>query len=225
MSGDWSSDYSADFGGSAGVAAAGSQPILFSQAAQAMLAGEVVRLALGVRLDFADGTMRVWCGQGQHVAGDGTIWQGLGSLASIEGLEASSNMQTESITMTLSGLDISQNAPNGMGPSLLKLARQETAMIRGRTCAVYALLRGANEQPLDTPYIVGVYLMDSAPLVVDAEARSMSIPLTAEPLFATKHLPPIALVTNEDQQAAFPGDRIFERIALLTGRQTVIWNS
>lgn len=200
------------------------QSIVFSRTAQAMVSGHIVRMALGVRFDFADGVMRVWTGQGQHIAGDGTSWIGLGGLASIDGLEASANMQTEAITLTLSGLQLAANMEPD-GKSFLDLARDEVNQIRGRTCAVYALMRDGSEQAMDTPYLIGLYLMDSASLVVDSETRTISIPLKCEPLFATKHIPPIALVTDQDQQNAYPGDKVFERVALLTGRQTVIWAS
>jgi hypothetical protein len=191
------------------------QPVVFSAAAQAMLSGHVVRAAFGAWFDFTSGPERVWLGEGTYIATDGTVWSGLGGFASIDGEDLSWGLSTDSVTLKLSGLD----------PSFVSETRAQAKEIRGRKCGIYQLLRDSNEQSLDAPYLVQLYFMDNATFSVDGGTDQLIISMTIEPLFTTKHLPAFALVTDQDQQRKFPGDKIFERIALLSGRQTTIWAS
>lgn len=191
------------------------QEIYFSETVQQMVSGRNVNVALGVWFDFTSGIERVWLGRGTFTAKDGTEWSGLGELASIDGIAATAGLSTEPITMTLSGLDA----------TLLDLTRSQASEIRGRRCGIYILTFDENFQPLDTPYLVELYLMDKASFTVDGDSRSVSITVTAEPLFSTKHVPRFALMTDQDQQTKYPGDKVFERVALLAGRQTLVWSS
>lgn len=191
------------------------QEVYFSETVQQMLSGRNVHVALGVWFDFTGGVERVWLGRGTFTAKDGTEWSGLGELAQIDGIAATAGLSTDPITMTLSGLDT----------TLLDMTRSQAAEIRGRRCAVYIHTFDENFQPLDTPCLVELYLMDKASFTVDGDSRSVSITVTAEPLFSTKHVPRFALMTDQDQQTRYPGDKVFERVALLSGRQTLVWSS
>ena len=189
--------------------------IFFSQSVQEMLEGRNIYAALGVWFDFASGEERVWLGRGTFTARDGTEWSGLGELAAVDGIQSSAGLSTEPITMTLSGLDT----------SILDMTRAQASEIRGRRCGVYLLMFDENAQPIDSPYLIDLYLMDKANFTVSGETRQMSITVTAEPLFSTKHIPRFSLMTDQDQQTRYPGDKIFERVSLLAGRQTVVWSS
>lgn len=189
--------------------------LYFSEAVQEMLSGRNVHVALGVWFDFASGVERVWLGRGTFTAKDGTQWSGMGELAAIDGVAAAAGLSTEPITLTLSGLDT----------TILDITRQQASEIRGRRCGVYILMFDATFAPLDAPYLVELYLMDKASFTVEGESRQMSISVIAEPLFSTKHVPRFSLMSDQDQQTKYPGDRIFERVALLAGRQTIVWSS
>lgn len=188
--------------------------IYFSQSVQTMLEGKEVRTSMGVRFDFASTTTRIWLGQGSITHG-GLEWLGMGRLASIEGMQMSPMLSTDPINMTLSGVDA----------MLMNEVRNQATEIRGRTCGLYLLMFDSNWQPLDDPYLIEQYLMDKASYTVDGETSTMSISLIAEPLFASKYIPQSSFVTDQDQKSQYPGDRIFERVALMAGRQTVIWSA
>lgn len=189
--------------------------LFFSETVQEMLEGRNVFTAMGVWFDFTSGEDRIWLGRGTFTARDGTVWSGLGELASIDGIQSSAGLSTEPITMTLSGVDT----------EILDLTRAQASEIRGRRCGVYILMFNETGQPIDEPYLIDLYLMDKASFTVSGETREMSITVTAEPLFSTKHVPKFSLMTDQDQQTRYPGDRIFERVALMAGRQTVVWSS
>lgn len=189
--------------------------LFFSETVQEMLEGRNVFTAMGVWFDFTSGEDRIWLGRGTFTARDGTVWSGLGELASIDGLQSSAGLSTEPITMTLSGVDT----------EILDLTRAQASEIRGRRCGVYILMFNETGQPIDEPYLIDLYLMDKASFTVSGETREMSITVTAEPLFSTKHVPKFSLMTDQDQQTRYPGDRIFERVALMAGRQTIVWSS
>lgn len=190
------------------------QEVYFSQTVQEMVSGRNVHVALGIKFDFASETIRCWTGRGTFTAADNTEWLGLGELASIDGVQASAIVSVEPVTITLSGLDA----------TLMELTRQQATEIRGQRCGVYILCFDENWKPLDDPYLVELYLMDKATFSVDGDSRTMSITVTAEPLFYTKHVPLTSYMTDQDQQRKYPGDKVFERVALLAGRQTVIWS-
>lgn len=188
--------------------------VYFSSTVQTMLAGHEVRAAIGIRLDFTSGTVRAWVGQGTVTHG-GLDWLGLGQFASIDGLQMSPMLSTDPVTMTLSGLDT----------TLMNEVRNQATEIRNRTCGVYLLMFGSDWKPLDTPYLIEQYIMDKATYTVDGETSTMSVSLVAEPLFASKYVPATSYITNQDQQAKYAGDKIFERMTLMSGRQTVIWSA
>lgn len=187
--------------------------LYFSGTVAEMLAGREVRMAIGVWLNFASQQMRVWAGRGAFTDGSGNTWNGLGEFAQISGLQGSSMLSVDPVTMTLSGID----------STLIGLARNQATEITGRQCGVYYLMFDANWQLLDTPYLAELYLMNKASLAVDGDSRTMVISLSAEPLFYSKHVPPVAFMTDADQQRKYPGDTIFQRVPLLNGRQTVYW--
>lgn len=190
------------------------QEIYFSETVQEMVSGRNVHVTLGVKFEFASETVRCWLGRGTFTAADNTEWIGLGEVASIDGVQASAIVSIDPVTITLSGLDA----------SLMEMTREQATEIRGRRCGVYILCFDENWQALDEPYLVELYLMEKATFSVDGESRTMSITVTAEPLFYTKHIPLTSFVTDQDQQRKYPGDKVFERVALLAGRQTVFWS-
>jgi len=188
--------------------------LYFSTTVAAMLAGHEVRASIGVQFNFASSTMRVWQGRGSFTDNSNNSWQGLAEFATISGLQGSSMLSVDPVTMTLSGIDT----------TLMEVVRNQASEITGQTCGVYFLTFGESWELLDDPYLIELYLMDRATFSVDGESRTMTVNLSAEPLFYSKHIPPVAYMTDADQQRKYPGDTIFERVPLLMGKQTVYWN-
>jgi len=189
------------------------QDLYFPKTVEQMLAGHEVRMSVGVWFDFESQPMRVWQGRGAFTDPGGNTWNGLGAFGRITGLQGSSMLSVDPITMTLSGLDA----------TMANVARQQADELRGRRCGVYLISFDDNWALLDNPYLLELYLMDKATLSVDGETRTLVITLSAEPLFFSKHIPPVAMITDADQQRKYPGDTIFKRVPLLNGRQTIYW--
>lgn len=186
-----------------------SEPLIFSTAAQMLLAKQFVQMAVAVQLDLLNETLRLWRGQGGVTTNDGREWEGLGALGNISGLHFGYEAATNPITMTLSGLD----------NELAQVARDQESQMRGRTVSVYALLFDEDWRPIDMPYLCQMAIIDRASLKYSDD--SYVLELTAEPLFASKHLPALNLVTDADQQSRYPGDKIFERVGFT---HTIFWS-
>lgn len=189
--------------------------LYFSSTVETMLGGHQVQSSLGVWFDFSSGAERVWLGKGSVTTNDGNTWLGMGNLANITGLQGSYMLSTDPVEMTLSGLD----------SQLMTSVRSQSTEIRGRKCGIYLLMFNGNWTPLDNPYLIELYLMDKASFTVDGDSRSMTVTLVAEPLFSQKHIPATAFMTDQDQQYKYSGDKIFERVPLMAGRQTVVWST
>ncbi|MGD9545046.1 MAG: hypothetical protein AB7F41_14590 [Methylocystis sp.] len=185
------------------------QPIVFSDAAQLVLAGQRVAAAVAVKLELASETLNLWLGNGSIRSNDGQAWEGLGRFGAISGLEFGAKAATQPISMTLSGLDA----------ELAAIARSQYSQMRGRRVSVYALLFDETKRPIDYPYLCMLATIDSASLKRRGDAFVLEV--AAEPIFNTKHMPALNLVTDADQQARYPGDRIFDRSAY---PHSLYWN-
>jgi hypothetical protein len=177
------------------------QPLVFSDAAALLLSGASINRALAVRIELPGETLNLALGHGSIVTNDGTRWTGLGDFGGIDGLDFGPNAPTEAITLTLSGLNA----------ELAKYAREDSIDIRGSLVSVFVLLFDAQWQPVDLPYLCQVAQVDQPSLKRSGDTYVMEV--TAEPPTSSKHIPALNLVTDADQQARYPGDRIFERAA------------
>lgn len=186
-----------------------SDPLIFTAAAEMLLTGQVVNMAVAVKLDLLDETLRLWRGHGAIETNDGQSWEGLGKFGDISGMDFSPDAATEPLTMTLSGLDA----------EIANAARHQQTHMRGRTVSIYVLLFDVAFQPLDMPYLCQMAIIDRG--VLRSSGDSFTLELTAEPLFASKHIPALNLVTDADQQARYPGDKVFERVSYT---HTIYWN-
>ncbi|PPD10288.1 MAG: hypothetical protein CTY36_00405 [Methylocystis sp.] len=190
--------------------AAGSGSLVFSDAAQLVLAGQRVGATLGVKMELASETLNLWLGHGRVRSNDGQEWEGLGQLGGISGLEFGALAATQPITLTLSGLDA----------GLANTAREQNSQMRGRRVSVFALLFDQSVQPIDLPYLCMLATIDHASMKRSGDAYVLQV--VAEPIFNTKHIPSLNLVTDADQQSRYPGDRIFERSAYV---HAIFWGS
>lgn len=220
----------------------------FTSTVQTMLGGREVHIALGVKFEFLSSTEYIWLGRGTFKDSSGNQWLGMGEMASLDGLQFTNNLSVDPVTMTLSGvpLNLLNNAnPSATGQntiqsvnagtagtglvgptkSFLQLVKDQANEIRNRYCGIYLLTFDSSFQQLDVPYLTERYVMDKASYSVDGESQTVSITVYAEPLFSTKHIPATAFMSNADQQRKYAGDKIFERVCLLSGKQTVVWSA
>lgn len=194
-------------------------PIFFSETAQALLSGHVVRATLGVRLDLLSETLFL-CEGDSFTDNAGQAWTGLGLLGSISGVSVGAEIATAPLQMTLSGVVGNEMLRSEVYPAFARAISASNSEIVGRRAVVYLHLFDATAMtPIDFPYMLQIYQMGNAVFAFDGAAGSATLTVPADPLFGGKHIPPLNLVSDADQQAKYPGDRIFERMGW---RKTVI---
>lgn len=177
---------------------------------RAALAGEVIRVAPLVFLDYTSGAVRCWAGAGDRVFG-GQTWLGLGDLGSISDIEQPVNGTAPQVTLTLAGVK----------PEWVPRVRNAQAEVKNRTCIIYLQHFDADWQPLDTPLAVFTGLMDT--ITIEApDAMTRKVTLTVEWLFARRGIAPFAYLTDEDQRGLFAGDRGLEFMASMQNK-SVVW--
>jgi hypothetical protein len=183
--------------------------IVFSEAAQAILSGQRVGAAVAVKLELANETLNLWLGNGRVRSNDGQYWEGLGRFGGISGLEFGAKASTRPIAMTLSGLDA----------RLAGMARSEYSGMQGRRVSVYALVFNQKMKCIDLPYLCMLATIENAGMRRSGDRFVLE--LNAKPIFNTKHMPALNLVTDADQQTRYPGDKIFDRAAY---PHSLFWN-
>lgn len=176
-------------------------PILFSDAAQRMLEGQTVQACFGVKLELINETL--FLAQGTSFTDNaGQRWQGLGALGNISGVQVGPEAASSPVELTLSGLD----------SSLAPAARASNQFIRGGAATVYFFLFDQNFKPLDLPFAMQRYKLDNGALIYSGGDNSCVLRIRGEPVFAAKHISPLSLISDMDQQSKHPGDTIFERM-------------
>lgn len=196
---------------------------LFPETIATALGGGKVELAPLVLFDFATQPMRLWRGHGKLSTKDGNTWSGLGELGSIGGIAQAINGEAPEMSFTLNGVDA----------KTLLLARDEFATeARDRMVKVYLQFFGEpdkndpdNQRPLDNPFAVaaGRMLKPVFTFARDGEdGEERSIGVTAESIFSLRSRPRFSMYTDSDQQHRFPGDKGFQFVAQLLGKE-VTW--
>lgn len=192
---------------------------LFSETIAAKLSGAKVLCATLVRFEFASETIRLWRGNATLRTKDGALWQAIGQLGDISGIEQAVNGEAPQASFTLSGVDA----------SIIHLAREEfKTEVLGRRVVVSIQFFGDpdgddpdNQRPLDLPYAIwaGRCL---APTFSFSPTGERSIAISAESLFSLRTRPRYAMNTDRDQQHRFPGDLGFEFAPTLVNK-VVTW--
>lgn len=183
---------------------------LFPAVIDAALAERVVRNALLVRFDFASTTTRLWMGHGDILAG-GQIWRGAGQLGSVSGLESPIGDSAPVVTFTLSGVD----------QSLVAEAISTPSEYKDQPVAVFFQFFDEDWAPLDNPQAIFLGRMDVMKIKTTGPTKR-TIEVTAEGLFTQRGHSPWAYLSDNSQQARFPGSRGLDQIHK-TANQSVIW--
>ena len=193
--------------------------VMFTATAQAILAGQMIRACFGVKLELASETLYLSQGDSFFDAA-GQEWIGLGLLGSISGIQVGAEAATAPLQLTLSGIVQNEAARADAYSALANAIASSNSEIVGRRVSVYLHLFDAQAAtPIEFPYLLQIYQMGNAVFSYDGASASVTLTIPADPLFGGKHIPPLNLVSDADQQAKYSGDTIFERMGW---RKTVI---
>lgn len=187
---------------------------MLAPSVSAALDRRTVSAELLIHMDFRDTPRRWWTGRG-WLDTAGHLWQGMGTLITIDGIETAPGGVASQATFTLSGVT----------PDVVALARSASDRVHGRdvTVSVQFFRTDAPDmcEPLDAPVAVWAGEMDQMVYTASGDV-SRIVTLTAESLWSDRNRPPFGLWTDRDQQARFPGDRGWRHAAALVNK-TIRW--
>ncbi|GEP12252.1 hypothetical protein [Methylobacterium gnaphalii] len=184
-----------------------------SNTQRAAAQGATVIAALLVSFDFTDAPAFYWTGDGPLKTADGQIWDGTSGLGQVDGLSAPVGTSAPQATFTLSGVSARVAA----------LARQQSALVKGREVRVSVQFCAEDLALLDAP--VEVYSGSLDVMTYQALGSGIfSVQTTAESPWTGRNKPPFGFLTDADQQARYPGDRGLELVAGLVAK-TILWPS
>lgn len=184
---------------------------IFDAAGAAALRGETITAEILAFFDFRDDPRRVHGGFGTLRAG-GYDWQGLGGLGAVSDIESAVGGIAPLVTFTLAGV----------GPEIARDVVEARSRVKGRACAVYLQLYGADLAPLGGLYTLYRGVMDRL-VHVAGSLNAWTAQLTAETRFSRRGLPPFGNLTHADQQRRHPGDDGLFDIAQMINRRRP-WN-
>ncbi len=170
---------------------------------------QTVKAPRCVIMYFASGTVRLWEGVGNLVAG-GQTFNGIGALGEINGnIQMGPGAATEPVTLSLA-----------LKASMISLAlAQPRAEYRLRLCQIGCIPLGGPEgqewlAAMD-PFIFGTYLMDTLDRDIDSETSTGTAHLKLIPETGDKHFPPAGQISETDQKRRFgPNETSTDRMAL-----------
>jgi len=172
----------------------------------AALAGDA-SVALFIQLDFDSGTQRYWTG-GHTTPWGGFDWEGAGGVVGVGDIRETEQLIATVVPLTLTGTS----------DSLIALLLSEK--VRGRLCTIWFTALDAAGDPLDTPPIEFRGKLDEPGIRIDGEAATIRVNVVSA--LADFARPAERRYSNEDQQAYFPGDTIFDGIHE-TESMEIVW--
>lgn len=165
-----------------------------------------VRWLMLARVEFDGGTIAFSSGVGD-VDFDGVTYLGFGHLGSVSELKENNDLDPQSYTLELSGVN----------PALLAAILNEKYMNRRALCHVAAL--DESNQFIGQPLLYFDGLVDG---VSCSYGSTASITVVVKDRLADWNRPRIERYTDQDQQARHPGDRGFEFVPSLANKE-IIW--
>lgn len=165
-----------------------------------------VTAVIMAELDFASGFIRAHTGVGNLVY-DGNTYLGLGGFGGIDGLGENSNLESEKIKVTLSGVEAA-NVAIALGE-----------YYQGRSAKFWMAFLDDNMALIADPVLVFQGRMDSMSLQIGQQAK---IDLTIINRLADWARPNERRYNNADQQRRFAGDKFFEFVEI-QNEKTLYW--
>lgn len=189
------------------------QPALaFSATATALLQGHMVRAVFGVKLELRNETLYL-CQGDSFTDNTGQAWTGLGLLGSIAGVQCGPEAVASPLQLTLSGVVMDDKTRADVYPALARAIADSNAEILGGWATVYWMMFDQTTgQAVDLPFMLQVYQLGRATFAYDGATNAVTLTVPGDPLFALRHVPPMNLVSDADQQNKYPGDHAFERM-------------
>ena len=186
----------------------------FTDAQIAQLSTGTVRVATLTEFLFVT-PLRYWNGDRQLSAG-GKTWEGLGGLATIDGLTEIRTGEATQVRFTLTGTNADVNTRS------MAVSVDQT----GDVAAVYFQLFDADWATVGNPIFIWSGLTQPMNATVapgeEGDGPQRSITLPCESLFFGRARPGAGLYTQSDQLSRFPGDLFFQYQHLLRSL-TYVW--
>jgi hypothetical protein len=186
-----------------------------SSEAAAALVGSTVRMATLVELQFTSATSRLWNGTGR-ISVASQIWEGIGALGSIDGLEQGRQAQSSKVTMRLSGVS----------SEVLASALASKTEVQGGLAYVWLQLFDGDWQPVGARIPVFWGIMQRLGITREAASQlsggARICELEVENGFYGRARPPAGRYTDTDQQSRYPGDK-FCRFVPVQRSQIIVW--
>lgn len=172
----------------------------------AALSASTVRIAPLVEMEFTSGTTRVWNGEYDLTSG-GKTWLPMYGTGSIDGLGLNPSGQSESVTLTLSGIPDTDL-------DILGKVLDDTPEVTQRSVRIYLQLFDSDWQPVGAPIAVWWgFLMPpkvARSPMQDGTGSTQTVTIDAENAFFNRSRPPSGRYTDRDQQSRSPGDKFFQ---------------
>lgn len=168
----------------------------YSAAAMTALDGDT-GIAMFIRLDFDSGPQMYWTG-GHDIDSGGYTWQGAGGVVEIGEIRETEQLIATTVPLKLSGL----------ASSLISLLQSEK--VRGRLCTLWFAPLDDAGNVIGSPPIEFRGKLDEPGIIIDGEAAAIAINVISR--MADFARPRERRFSNEDQQAHYPGDTIFDGI-------------
>lgn len=183
----------------------------FSEAIQAQLRGERIRVSRIAEFQFKSGTKRYWPGTDRFEDANGTVWEPTMGLGNVTGIAQSHNASAPELQFELSGVD----------PAFMAKALGAVSDYFGRACTIYWQFWTETWLPLGTPKALTWGLMRSliSKRTATENGTGAAIILTAETPFEGRSRASGAYLTDRDQKTRHPGDRMLEQVAGLEAKQ------
>lgn len=167
-----------------------------------------------IELLFDSDPVWVWTGLGQRtetMPGESSqIWEGIGDLGGIDGILESADRSINGVRLTMSGID---------NDLLVNALVQD---YQGRSVKIWGVFLDDDLQIIPDPLLVfggqmdQIFLIDgdkTGAVTVQCESRDALLQRTSE-----------SLLTDEEQQRLFPGDRGLEFVMELQSKE-IVWGT
>lgn len=157
-------------------------------------------------LDFSSGFVRAHTGVGNIVFG-GNTYLGVGAFGGIDGLGENSNLESDKIKVTLSGVEAAN------------VAIALTEYYQGRPAKFWIAFLDDNMALIADPVLIFQGRMDTMALQIGQQSK---IDLTIINRLADWSRPNERRYNNADQQRRFAGDKFFEFVEI-QNEKTLYW--
>lgn len=179
----------------------------FSDSMVDWLSRDRVTVAIAANIQFESGTVYVHSGTGTLILG-GHVYYGMGRMGSVDDASETSTTSPTQVKMTLSGLDM----------ALFATTLNERCV--GRNAEIYLVAMDDN----GVVQVADLLFKGRVSSTGATAGGTNALQYTISNIFEDWQRPFPDRYTDESQQAAYPGDRIFRYVAQMSER-SIYWGS